>query len=89
MKRSEYEIQAPAFRESLLAQASKPQSEQKWPPVDEWLTVEGTSTCTTPNCVAVGVAFPVTLHENADGVFRGQCGNCNQPIIPEPMFEEE
>lgn len=73
----------------LIAEAQKPMGTQEWPELDQWLSIEGISTCTTPSCVVRGVPFPVVLHENADGVFRGQCGECQQPIIPVPVFEEE
>lgn len=89
MKRSEYEKAAPAFRALLNAEALKPQAEQQWPEMDEWLSVPGEQACTTPGCVAFGRVYQVTLHENADGVFRGQCGPCGQPITPTPVFEEE
>lgn len=89
MKRSDYEVKAQAFRALLEAEAQKPQDEQQWPEHDDWLAVPGEQTCTTPGCVAFGKTFATTLYENADGVFRGQCGPCGQPITPVPIFEEE
>lgn len=89
MKRSEYEVKAQAFRALLGAEAAKPQNEQNWPEYDEWLAVPGTNTCTTPNCVVFGREFPVLLHENADGIFRGMCGQCGTETTPVPIFEEE
>ena len=89
MKRSEYEALAVPFRAMLMAEGQKPQAEQRWPEISEWLSIPGTSTCTTPTCRVFGVSFPGTLHENADGVFRGICGQCNQPITPVPVFEED
>lgn len=89
MKRAEYEAKAPAFRALLMAESEKPTTEQLFPEYEDWLSLPGTNTCTTPNCVAFGISFPVTLHENADGVFRGECGNCGQPITPVPTFEDD
>lgn len=91
MKRSEYEVQAPAFRALLLAEAEKPAATQLFPDFEDWLTLPGTSTCTTPpsDCPVSGQPFPVTLHENADGVFRGQCGQCGNSITPVPTFEDD
>ncbi|MEU2434031.1 hypothetical protein ABZ611_31870 [Streptomyces sp. NPDC007861] len=71
MKRSEYEALAVPFRERLL--------EGDWPDdPDQWLKVEAVVRCTTPTCAAFDVADPVTLHENADGVYRVVCGKCCQ-----------
>lgn len=89
MKRSEYEKKAPAFRALLEAESLKPMAEQQWPELDEWLSVPGEQACTTPTCLAFGRVYQVTLHENADGVFRGECGLCRVAITPTPVFEEE
>lgn len=89
MKRSEYEPKAAEFRTMLMAEAAKPSDQQVWPDPEEWLSIEGVSTCTTPTCAVFGVPFPVVLHENADGVYRGMCGECQQPITPVPIFEED
>jgi hypothetical protein len=89
MKRSEYETRATEFRAMLMSEGEKPQTEQTWPEVDEWLQVQGTSTCTTPPCVVVGWHFPVTLYENADGVFRGSCGKCGNATVVTPAFKED
>ncbi|MFM9556211.1 hypothetical protein [Streptomyces caniscabiei] len=71
MKRSEYEALAAPFRERLLA--------GDWPDTsDEWLRVEATSRCTTFDCPRYAVATPVTVYENADGVYRVVCGKCSQ-----------
>lgn len=88
MKRSEYTPKAQAFRARLMAEGAKAQAEQVWPEVDEWLSVQGTATCTTPSCVVFGQAFPVTLYENADGVYRGSCGQCGQETQVTPTLEE-
>ncbi|ULR51014.1 hypothetical protein [Streptomyces deccanensis] len=89
MKRSEYEALAAEFRSTLEAISQKPRDEQVWPEYEDWLSIPGTSTCTTPTCRAFGIPDPVTLHENADGIFRGQCGLCQEPITPVPVFEED
>ena len=88
MKRAEYEAKATAFRALLNEIASRPQNEQDWPDFPDWLSVPGTSTCTTPTCVVFGQPFRVTLHENADGIFRGMCGQCGNPITPVPDLED-
>ncbi len=91
MKRAEYEARAVEFRARLEEISQRPAEEREWPELDEWLSIQGTSTCTTPpgDCLAGGVTFPVLLHENADGVFRGQCGVCGASITPVPIFEED
>lgn len=89
MKRSEYEAKATEFHALLDSIAALPVDQQVWPEYEDWLSIPGTNTCTTPSCAVFGQAFPVTLHENADGVFRGQCGRCGTSITPVPMFEEE
>ena len=91
MKRSEYEAKAKEFHALLDSISAKPQDQQVWPEFEDWLSTPGTSICTTPAdlCSVSGVSFPVTLHENADGVFRGQCGVCGMSIVPVPTFEEE
>lgn len=89
MKRTEYETKAVAFRALLEEISQKPLEEREWPEIGEWLSVPGTSTCTTPTCVVFGQAFPVLLHENADGVFRGVCGQCHESITPVPTFEDD
>jgi hypothetical protein len=88
MKRSEYEPLAKEFRAELERISHLPEP-RPWPEHDEWLQIAGIATCTTPNCVAFGVGFPVLLHENGDGVYRGQCGVCDQPNTPVPVFDEE
>ncbi|MFD5509457.1 hypothetical protein ACFWIB_16980 [Streptomyces sp. NPDC127051] len=89
MKRSEYETIAPKFRASLLAEAAKPEADRVWPDVDGWLTVQALSTCTTPTCVNFGWGFPVTLHENADGVHRCICGECGESTTLELLLEDD
>lgn len=89
MKRSEYEPKAEAFRALLMAEGEKPRDQQVWPEYEDWLSIPGTSTCTTPTCPAFDVADPVVLHENADGVFRGMCGQCGNQITPVPTFEDD
>ena len=91
MKRSEYEALAIPFRARLQAESLKPQGEQNWPEPEEWLSVAGTNTCTTPldGCSVSGQTFPVILHENGDGIFRGQCGVCGTSIVPVPAFDGE
>lgn len=89
MKRSEYEPKAEEFRAFLMAEGEKPRDEQVWPEFEEWLSIPGTSTCTTPSCPAFNVADPVVLHENADGIYRGQCGACGNPTQPVPTFEDD
>jgi hypothetical protein len=89
MKRSEYEKAAQEFRSRLLAEAQKPQEEQEWPDYDDWLSVPGVSTCTTPTCRAFAQHLPVTLHENADGIHRGQCGECHRSTIVRPVLEDD
>ncbi|MET9350170.1 hypothetical protein [Streptomyces termitum] len=80
MKRSEYEALALEFRVRLAA--------GDFPEGDEWLSVPGTSTCTTPNCHAFGVTCAVRFHENADGVYRGICGPCGQPTEVKLTLED-
>lgn len=91
MKRSEYEAKAIEFRALLEEISQKPRDEQEWPELEDWLSIPGTNTCTTPAdvCSVSGQAFPVVLHENADGIFRGQCGVCGASITPVPVFEED
>jgi len=89
MKRSEYETKAAEFRSLLLAEAEKPQDEQVWPEPDEWLSVQGTSTCTTPTCRLFGYPVAVTLYENADSIYRGQCGICKEPTDARPALEDD
>lgn len=91
MKRSEYEPKAEAFRALIIAESQKPQAEQLFPDFEDWLSIPGTSTCTTPadECPASGKPFPVVLHENADGIYRGQCGLCGNPTDPVPTFEDD
>lgn len=88
MKRSVYEVEAPKFR-ALLEEISQMPEPRPWPEHDEWLSLAGTNTCTTPDCQVFGQALPVKLHENGDGVFRGQCGVCGNAITPVPVFDEE
>lgn len=89
MKRAEYEAKATEFRALLEEISLKPADQREWPEHDEWLSIPGTSTCTTPTCAAFGIACPVKLHENGDGVFRGVCGVCDAPTDPVPIFEED
>ena len=89
MKRGEYRKKSASFRARLLAEAKKPRDKQEWPDMDEWLSVPGTSTCTTPACRAFNQPLPVTLYENADGIHRGQCGVCLEPTVPVPVLEED
>lgn len=91
MKRAEYETKAVAFRALLEEISQRPVDQREWPEIHEWLSIPGTSTCTTPpsECSVSGQTFPVLLHENADGVFRGVCGTCNNPITPVPTFEDD
>ncbi|MFG2022683.1 hypothetical protein [Streptomyces sp. NPDC048825] len=82
MKRSEYEALAAPFRERLLA--------GDWPDnTADWLSVQGISTCTTPPCEVFDQPFPVTLHENADGIYRVQCGRCGTSIVPVLNLEDD
>ncbi|QWT29812.1 hypothetical protein PP631_gp031 [Streptomyces phage KimJongPhill] len=89
MKRAEYEAKAIEFRALLEEISQRPEEEREWPEHDEWLSIPGTSTCTTPTCAAFGIASPVKLHENGDGVFRAVCGLCDTPTNPVPIFEED
>lgn len=89
MKRSEYEPLAKEFRAELERISQLPVDQREWPEHDEWLQIRGTATCTTPTCVAFGKPFPVLLHENGDGVYRGVCGVCDEPNTPVPVFDEE
>lgn len=89
MKRSEYEAAAVEFRARLNAEGAKPPAEQVWPEYEDWLSAPGTSTCTTPHCEVFGKSFPVTLHENADGVYRAQCGRCGASIEPVLILEDD
>src|SRR3546814_12280046 len=86
---SEYETKATKFRARLVSEAQKPETDRVWPDISEWLSVPGVALCTTPACVVRGQHFPVTLYENADGVFRGVCGKCNQPTTVIPALEED
>lgn len=88
MKRSEYMIKAAKFRALLWQESTKPQHQQEWPSIEDWLSVGGYATCTTPNCEVRGQTFPVTLQENADGIHRVICGRCGSPIIPVLDLEE-
>lgn len=91
MKRSEYEAKAVEFRAKLEAISQLPPDEREWPEHNEWLSVPGVSVCTTPpaQCSVSGKEFPVLLHENGDGIFRGVCGVCGAEITPTPIFEED
>ncbi len=91
MKRAEYEAKATEFRAALEEISQKPQHEQEWPEHDEWLSIQGVAVCTTPpdQCSVSGQEFSVLLHENGDGVFRGQCGVCGASNTPVPVFEED
>jgi len=89
MRRSEYLRAAREFRSHLAVESMKPEGEQVWPEMEDWLSVPGTSTCTTPSCEAFGEPFPVTLYENMDGIHRGQCGVCLQPTVPVPVLEDD
>jgi len=89
MNRAEYEKKATEFRASLLAESKKPMDEQQWPDIEGWLSTPGTSTCTTPTCRAFDQPCPVVLHENADGIYRGQCGVCQQPTKTTPVWDGE
>lgn len=89
MKRSEYEAKAKEFHALLDSIAALPVDQQVWPEYEDWLSIPGTSTCTTPTCAVFGIADRVTLHENADSVFRASCGVCGTSITPVPVFEEE
>jgi hypothetical protein len=90
MKRSEYEPLAKAFRAELERISQLPEP-RPWPEHDEWLSIPGKTVCTAPSkfCSVSGQEFPVLLHENGDGVFRGQCGVCGAPTTPVPVFDEE
>jgi hypothetical protein len=89
MTRDEYEKRAAEFRAFLNAEGEKPHAEQRWPEPDEWLSIPGTAVCTTPTCDAFNQALPTTLHENADGIFRGWCGGCETATTVVPIFEED
>lgn len=89
MKREEYELRAAEFRALLIEESKKPYEDQEWPEADQWLTIPGHQTCTTPSCVAFDVRYDLVLHENADGVFRGVCGACGHEMTPVPTFEDE
>jgi hypothetical protein len=89
MRRSEYQKRAKAFRARLQAEAKKTADQRVWPDMEDWLSTPGTSTCTTPTCPVFGQSFPVTLYENADGIYRGQCGRCKQSITPVPVLEDD
>ncbi|QEQ93606.1 hypothetical protein SEA_ZUKO_28 [Streptomyces phage Zuko] len=90
MKRAEYEARAVEFR-ARLEEISKLPDPKPWPEHDEWLSVPGISTCTTPpdKCSVSNRPFPVLLHENGDGVFRGVCGVCGAAITPVPIFDDD
>ncbi|MCX4763253.1 hypothetical protein OG562_20225 [Streptomyces sp. NBC_01275] len=89
MKRSEYEAAAVEFRARLNAEAAKPSGEQTWPELDDWLSVPGTVTCTTPNCAVFAEPCSVTLHENGDGIYRAQCGGCGTSLDPVLTLEDD
>lgn len=88
MKRSEYEEKAKAFRALLEVESQKDQPDWDQFEGDNWLSVGGTATCTTPACPAFGVPCPQIFHENADGIHRGICGHCNQPTEIRLNLEE-
>lgn len=88
MRISEYQTKSAEFRALLNREAEKPQDQQEWPAVADWLSVDGYATCTTPDCAVYGQTFKVTLYENADGVHRVICGRCGASINPYLNLEE-
>ncbi|MFE4960413.1 hypothetical protein ACFRCW_42365 [Streptomyces sp. NPDC056653] len=48
-------------------------------------TADFIASCQTPACPAFSQPVPITLHDNADGVYRCVCGVCSQPNNLEPV----
>lgn len=80
MKRSEYEHHAPLFRTRLIAMGALPREQQDWEPIiAEWMTVNVRVVCSTPGCPGA-VPKTITVNENADGIHRVHCGDCDTAI---------
>ncbi|MFD3618727.1 hypothetical protein ACFWWT_26500 [Streptomyces sp. NPDC058676] len=49
--------------------------------IADWPSATLTAVCRTPGCRAEGVAFEGVYFENPEPpLYRGQCGQCEQPI---------
>lgn len=84
MKRADYEASAQAFRDMLVNEAAKPEHERQFPEDEAaWVRVPAVAIChtlTPRKCPSYDKKFKVNVGENADGVYRIVCGNCQKPI---------
>ncbi|MBB0229890.1 hypothetical protein, partial [Streptomyces calidiresistens] len=79
MERVEFEEQAEAFREKMLAQQDLPMEERTFPEsTEEWPHIDAVVTCRTPGCPVEGQPYQVRLAVPVNGIYQAACHPCGQ-----------